>query len=573
MANQTLNTESTKIFALGGIEEIGKNMYIFEHKDELFIIDCGNKFSDENELPGVSSVICPFDYLVTNKDKIKGLIITHAHEDHIGGVPYLLKTIEIPNVYGSALVLSILKRKLKEHHDVKKTNFVEIVDDFIIKTKYFNIDFFRVCHSIPLCYGVCLQTPNGNIVTCGDFRFDFFKKMEQTNIHKICAIAQRKVDILLCETTNAQSPGFSQSEKYILDEVKRQIMNAKGRVFVTTFASNLRRIENIIEIAINLKRKICIIGKTMDANIHASMQIGLLKTYKQDFVEPSDIKNTPDKELLIILTGSQGEPSAVLNMMATGKYPHIILKPSDLLLMSSNPIPGNYQQVEQLLNRLCKTGIHVVVNSPKNKLHSSGHASQTELALMVKLIDPKYIIPIHGEYKMLAAMQNNVSFLGVEKDNYLQISNGQIVELLNHKVTVTNEFVDTNEIYIDDNKMNIDNSKVMSARRILGSDGIFNVTIVLDRTKKKIIGLPMLITRGCFYVNAYMSLVKKICYSIKENIEKQMAKSPKPLNNLQIRKIVSETVSYFIWINKHKKPLIRSTIFDESTDCVQEFEN
>ena len=452
----------------------------------------------------------------------------------------------MPTVYGSALVLSILKRKLKEHQDVKATKFVEVTDDFIIKSKYFNIDFFRVCHSIPLCFGVCLQTPNANIVTCGDFRFDFFKKMEQTNIHKICEIAQRKIDILLCETTNAQAQGFGQSEKYILDEVKRQIANAKGRVFVTTFASNLHRIENIIEIAINLKRKICIIGKSMDANIKASIQIGLLKTYKHDFVEPVDIKNTPDKELLIILTGSQGEPTAVLNMMATGKYPHIILKPSDLLLMSSNPIPGNYQQVEQLLNRLYKTGIHIVVNNPKHKLHISGHATQTELALMVKLINPKYIIPIHGEYKMLSAMEANVQFLGLEKENYLQISNGQIVEILNHKVTVTNHFIDTNEVYVDDNKMNIDSSKVMSARRILGSDGIFNVTIVLDRSKGKVIGLPMVITRGCFYVNAYISLVKKICYSIKENLEKQMTKIAKPLNNLQIRKIVSETISYFI---------------------------
>ena len=264
---QTQNTIPTKIVALGGIEEIGKNMYVVEYSDELFIIDCGNKFCDENKLPGVSSIICSFDYLLTNKGKIKGLIITHAHEDHIGGIPYLLKAINIPNIYASPLSMLIIKHKLKEHNDIKQPKFIEITDDFFIKTRHFIIDFFRVCHSIPLCYGVCLQTPNGNIVTCGDFRFDFFNKMEQTNIHKICDISKRGIDLLLCETTNAESLGFSTSEYLITNEIKKRLMNAKGRVLITTFASNLRRIENIIEIAKGLKRRICIIGKSMETNI------------------------------------------------------------------------------------------------------------------------------------------------------------------------------------------------------------------------------------------------------------------------------------------------------------------
>ena len=288
---QIQNNIPTKILALGGIEEIGKNMYIVEYDNELFIIDCGNKFCDENKLPGVSSIICSFDYLLANKKKIKGLIITHAHEDHIGGIPYLLKAINIPNVYASSLSLLIIKHKLKEHNDIKQPKFVEIIDDYSIKTEYFKIDFFRVCHSIPLCYGICLQTPNGNIVTCGDFRFDFFNKMEQTNIHKICDISKRGIDLLLCETTNAESLGFSTSEYLITNEIKKRLMNAKGRVLITTFASNLRRIENIIELAKNLKKRICIIGKSMETNIKSSIQLNLIKTFKQDFVEPTDIKN------------------------------------------------------------------------------------------------------------------------------------------------------------------------------------------------------------------------------------------------------------------------------------------
>ena len=559
---QTQNIIPTKILALGGIEEIGKNMYVFEYNDELFIVDCGNKFCDENKLPGVSSIICSFDYLLLNKKKIKGLIVTHAHEDHIGGIPYLLKAINIPNIYASPLSLLIIKHKLKEHNDIKQPKFIEITDDLIINEKYFTIDFFRVCHSIPLCYGVCLQTPNGNIVTCGDFRFDFFNKMEQTNIHKICDISKRGIDLLLCETTNAESLGFSTSEYLIINEIKKRLMNAKGRVLITTFASNSRRIENIIEIAKSLKRRICIIGKSMETNIKSSIQLNLIKTFKQDFVEPTDIKNIADRDLLIILTGSQGEPNAALNMMANGRYPHIVLKSSDTLLMSSNPIPGNFDQVEQLLNRLYKSGMKIYVNSNKNKLHASGHASQIELELMVKLINPKYIIPIHGEYRMLAAMKNNVSIVGFEKEKYIQVTNGQIVELSNHQIDVTNNFVNTDEVYIDDNKTNVDNSRVLIARKILSTDGIFNVTILIDRITQKIIGIPKLITRGCFYANSYINLLHKIEYSIRDNIELEMSKNQKPIDNLKIRKIAEQTITYFIYKNKHKRPLVQTTIFD-----------
>jgi len=562
----TQNQKPTTIFALGGIEEIGKNMYIVEHDDEIWIIDCGNKFSDENELPGVNSVICPFDYLVDNQDKVQGLIITHAHEDHIGGVPYLLKTINVPVVYGSLLAHNIIKRKLKEHPDAKLNSFIDLQDDTTIKSKHFKIDFFRVCHSIPLCYGMCINTPNGNIVTCGDFRFDFSDKMEQTDIHKICEIAKRGVDVLLCETTNAQQTGFSGSEKLVLDEIRRQISKAPGRVFITTFASNLRRIQNVIEIALQLNKRVCIIGKTMDDNIRTSINTGLIHAFKQDFVEPADVKNTPDEDLVIILTGSQGEPLAALNMMASGKYPHIVLKYSDTMLFSSNPIPGNFAQVEELVNKLYKCGVKVVQNSSSCKLHASGHATQTELELMVKLVAPKYLIPIHGEYKMLSAMEQNVEFLGWDKDRYIQISNGQKVKLLNHELIVTDEFVDTKEIYVDGKKINEDNSKILGARRILGSDGVFNATIVIDRKAKKIVGLPVLITRGCFFANTSMGLIKKICHSIKENIEKEMQTSKQPITNLTIRKIAENTITFFVWKNKNKRPLVKATVFDESID-------
>lgn len=573
MSNTTVkSSKPTYVFALGGIEEIGKNMYVFEHDNEIYIVDCGIKFADENELLGVNCVICPFDYLVENKDKIKGLIITHAHEDHIGGIPYLLKTLPIENIYASPLAAGIISKKLKEHSDLNKFTMVKFNDDTIIKSKHFEIEFFRVCHSIPMSYGLSLTTINGTIVSTGDFRFDFSAKVDQTDIHKICDISKKGVDLLLCETTNAEAPGFSTSEKYALDEIRRRIIRAPGRVFITTFASNLGRIENIIEIALNLKRKVCIIGKSMDANISTSIACGCLKTFKTDFIEPAQINNYSDQEVVVLLTGSQGEPTAALNMMANGKYPHIFLKPSDTILMSSNPIPGNFSQVERLINKLTKANISIIKNSATVKLHASGHATQTELHLMIKLINPKYIMPIHGEFKMLSAMESNVDFLGIKKEQYIQVVNGQKIKLEDHNVEATNIFIDTEEVYVDGKKINIDSSKLLSARKVLSQDGIFNVTIVVDRKGKKIIGLPSIITRGCFFANTSLSLISKISYALRDDIEAEMKKNVRPINNLIIRKIAENTVGYYIWKNKNKKPLVRVTVFDkfEQTNKQQE---
>lgn len=558
-----LQKTPTNVFALGGIEEIGKNMYVIEHDDEIFIIDCGIKFADENELLGVNCVIPSFDYLVENKDKIAGLIITHGHEDHIGGIPYLLKSIPIKKIYASSLTAALFKRKFKDHHDILPHEIQVIDDNYIIESKYFKIEFFRVCHSIPLSYGVSLTTPNGTIVTAGDFRFDFSTKCEQTDIHKICDISKRGVDILLCETTNAESPGFSLSEKYILDEIRRHIIKAHGRVFVTTFASNLGRIENIIEIAIQAKRKICIIGKAMDTNITTSINIGCLKVLKSDFIEADRLANYTDNEILVLLTGSQGEPTAALNMMANGKHQSINLKPSDTILMSSNPIPGNFLSVENLVNKLYKLNLTIIQNSPTTRLHASGHATQVEQQLMVRLVNPKYILPIHGEYKMLSAMETTSEFLGFPKENYLQVVNGQKVELLNHVAKATDVFVEADEVYVDGNKINADSSKLLSARRILSQDGIFNVTLLINRQKRMIVTQPTLITRGCFYSNASLPLICKLSYAIKENIEAEMKKLSAPINNFNIRKITENTIDYYIWKNKHKKPLVRVTVFDE----------
>jgi ribonuclease J len=314
------NKTPTYIFALGGVEEIGKNMYCIEHDNEIFIIDCGIKFADENVLLGVNAIICPYDYLVENKDKVKGLIVTHAHEDHIGGIPYLLKTIPVPKVYAAKLTAGIITKKLKEHKDLLPFSFEHFDDNTKIKSKYFNIEFFRVCHSIPDAFGIYLETPNGKIVSTGDFRFDFCTQGDESDILKMADLGRREIDVLLCESTNAETTGFSVSEKNIIAELRRLIYKAKGRIIISTFASNLGRIEEIIEIAVKANRKICLCGRSMETNIETSINVGFLNVNKSCFIETRDVNELKDEEVLILSTGSQGEEMAALNQMAAGKH-------------------------------------------------------------------------------------------------------------------------------------------------------------------------------------------------------------------------------------------------------------
>lgn len=556
------NEISTNIFALGGIEEIGKNMYIIEHDDEIFIIDCGVKFADENTLLGVNAIICPFDYLVANATKVKGLIVTHAHEDHIGGIPYLLKTLSIPKIYGAKLTVGIITKKLREHKDLLPHTFQVFDDDYKIQTKHFKIEFFRVCHSIPDSFGIYFETPNGKIVSTGDFRFDFSTQGDESDILKIAEIGRRDIDVLLCESTNAETQGFSISEKYIVDELRRIINKTKGRILISTFASNLGRIEEIIEIGIKAGRKICLCGRSMETNVETSIKVGFLNIDKEHFIETRDVEKYKPEEVMILSTGSQGEEMAALSQIAIGKHPWIILHPSDTVIMSSNPIPGNFNAVEELVNKLSKAGVTIIQNSHKKRIHASGHATQTEQQLMFKLINPQFLVPIHGEFKMLRMLRVNAQLAGINENNFIQVVNGQKVKLINHVASASNEFVDAGEVYVDGNKINSDTTGLLKYRNILSQDGIFSVTMLIDRKSRRILDLPVIFTRGSFYAKNSAPLITKIAYSIKENVESAMQRMSHIINNNEIRKIAENTTEYFIWKNKKKHPLVRTTVFD-----------
>ncbi len=551
----------TKIFAFGGIQEVGKNMYGIEYDDDNLIIDCGIKFASD-DLLGIDGIIPSFEYLIENQAKVKALFITHGHEDHIGGVPYLLKQVDVPVIYAPRIAASLILKKVNEHKDAK-LNKVVVYDDFSnFETKHFKIDFYRVNHSIPDAFGVCVQTPNGNIVESGDFRFDFAAGGEMLDVHKVVKIAERNVHVFMCETTNAEIPGFSQSEKLIYRNINKIIKEARGRVILTTFASNITRINEIIEIAVNNKRKVCLLGKSMDVNVNISRKIGLMDIDSNDIVEVRDIKNYPDRSILILCTGSQGEDSAALNTMARGKHNWVSLKSTDTIIMSSNPIPGNYAAVENLLNELSKYGVTIFENSPNMKLHASGHATQQELQLMLNLVFPRYLIPIHGEYKMMRTIKNIAQECGINGDDVGLLANGQVMYLIDGKLYYSGEVINADPIYIESRNSSPDLARVIKQRQILSREGMFAVIVVFDKNNN-ILGMPTLITRGCFFALDSSPLMTKITHSIKrglENVIQNKRFNTREQMIKELKRVCKETVSYFIWKNKSRNPLISTVL-------------
>lgn len=564
--NQINNSKSTYIYALGGLEEIGKNTYVIEHDNDLIIVDIGIKFTNETFL-GVNGMLANYEVLIEKQDKVKALVITHGHEDHIGAVVHFLRKIKVPKIIAPRLPVELIKKKLSEHKDVQPPELIAYDDDCTFTIGSIDIDFFRVCHSIPDSFAVCFNTPNGRIVETGDFRFDFATDGDQTDLMKLMSIGQRQIDVLLCESTSSEVPGFSESEKYIIQNIIDYIKSARGRVFVSTFASNLTRIEAIIVAAINMNKKVVILGKSMEANVKISRRLGYLKTKDSDFIQAKDMKDFPDNEILVILTGSQGEPTAALNVMAQGKHSKVSLKPGDTIILSSNPIPGNFAQVEDMINLLYRLGVIVYENTPEKKIHASGHATRSEQQLMIKGINAKYLVPIHGEYKMLKTLKKNAIDIGYNPDNVVIVRNGDVLELNNHVLTVSNVRYQYEPIYINGKEVNNKTNELLHERDQISSDGIVNLVIPYNLNKKHV-GNPNLSTRGCFYAKDCVHLTHKISYTIKSEltnfIKEHLDWQENALENEMKVKAI-EIAKQNIWKAKKKNPVITCDVINLET--------
>lgn len=549
------NNDDTKIFALGGLGEVGKNMYCIMHNNEIIIIDAGVTFP-QGDLVGIDYVIPDFTFLKQNESKIKALFITHGHEDHIGGIPFLLQTVNIPAIYVPNQALGLIRKKLNERNIKYKNIFVYTEKDRI-KFKNMDAEFFRTTHSTPDSHGIAVNTPNGTVVSTGDFKFDFTPIGPMANLHKMAEIGKRGVSLLLSDSTNALNEGMSMSESRV-DEALSEIFNRhNGRIVVATFASNIYRLKHIIDTCKRNGRKIAIFGRSMEINIEISIQTGYIKN-KDLFVTPEEANRLPDNKVCLLCTGSQGEPLAALSRIANGTHRQIKLKDDDVVIFSSSPIPGNAISISRTINKLYLKGVKVYTNTSLSDIHTSGHGNSEELKLMLRLMNPKYFMPAHGEYRMLKAHADLAIECDVPKENTFVLSNGEVLSLYKGKIT-KDGIVQASDVYVDGNRIGDISNAVMKDRQVMASDGIVVVIANVDTNKNILLGNPNITTRGFVLVNYNFELLKQL-----EKISKKaiISKLKNRINYAEIKQEIIAQLSPYIYDKTGRKPIILPVIMN-----------
>ncbi|HCV55172.1 MAG TPA: ribonuclease J [Erysipelotrichaceae bacterium] len=519
-ANVNHDTD-TLVYAIGGLGEVGKNMYCIEHNDEIVIIDCGVLFP-EDDLLGIDYVIPDYSYLVKNQSKIKALIITHGHEDHIGAIPFFLQQVHLKEIYAPRFAKYLIEKKLEEHRLTKSCKIIEINGDSRIDTKYFHIGFFNTVHSIPDSLGVLINTPNGRIVETGDFKFDLTPIGQQSDYQKMAYIGQVGVTLLMSDSTNSSVPGFSISERRVAQAIMEQVRRTPGRLLVSTFASNVNRLNQILMAAVACNRKVAVFGRSMENVLEIGRKVGFIKIKDSDFISGNDLNTLPPNRICIVCTGSQGEPMAALSRIANGTHKYLHIIPGDTVLFSSNPIPGNGVSVSAVINQLTKVGANVVTNSPLTSYHTTGHAPQEEQKLMLNLIKPAYFMPNHGEYKMLVQHAKTAQETGIPADHCLICANGDVVVLRNGTAFKANERIQTDAIYVEGNDASGLSTSVIKDRQILADSGLVAVIVTIDSRYNKILCRPSIVSRGFVYIKDSQTLLKEAEMIVYDALKKKM---------------------------------------------------
>lgn len=551
---------NTKIIPLGGLGEVGKNMYVVMHDSEIIIVDCGVMFPDD-ELLGIDYVIPDYTFLKENENKIKALVITHGHEDHIGSIPFLLQTMEIPKIYAPANAKELIEKKLEERNIYYK-NLIVYDENTVIKTKYFNIEFFRTTHSIPDSHGLAIGTPDGKIVMTGDFKMDMTPIGPMANLHKMARIGEEGVAVLMSDSTNALSPGTSLSES-VVDENLGEIFAAYkyNRIILATFASNVYRINHIIETCKKNNRKIALFGRSMENTVEIALKCGYFKD-KSIIVTAEEANHMKPGEVCLLCTGSQGEPLAALSRIASGTHRQISLRPDDIVIFSSSPIPGNTASVSKTINKLYKKGVKVFTNSMTD-IHSSGHANQEELKLMIRLFKPKYFVPYHGEYRMLKTHTDLGVMCGVPKENTFVLENGDVLDLSKGELTRDGK-VQAGEVYVDGSRIGEVGSAVIKDRILMSNNGILVIIANIDIENKVLLGSPAITTRGYILVNENTDLIREIQTKAEEIINGELKKKVFNFNDMK-----SEMINGLIPILSDKTgrvPIILPIVMDIKTN-------
>ena len=552
-----MKNEETRFIILGGLGEIGKNMYAIEHQDEIILIDAGISFAELTML-GIDYTIPDYSYLKENENKIKALFITHGHEDHIGAIPILIQSVDIKNIYAPNQAYELIKMKLSDRN-IRFDNLFAYQSDDVFKLKYFEVDFFRTTHSVPDSHGIRIKTPNGTIVTTGDFKFDFTPIGPMADLHKMAHIGEEGVDLLISDSTNALNEGISNSESSV-DAALNDIFDTEtnSRIIIATFASNIYRLKHIVETCYKHKRKICIFGRSMEANIQISIKGGYIN-HKELFISPEEANQLKPKEVCILCTGSQGEPLAALSRIANLEHKHIKLRPDDVVIFSSSPIPGNALSISRTINKLCLQGVKVYTNTTISDIHTSGHANKEELKLMIRLLKPKYMLPFHGEYRMLKSHADLANMCGVSKENTFILDNGDTL-ILNKHVITQGPKIKMDEIYIDSNSASEVATQVIRDRKIMASDGILVIVANIDMRNKKLLTKPNIVTRGFIQVNDNIELINML--ELKSSLLITTKLKENNTNYQDIKSDLQTNISTYIMELTGRKPIILPIILD-----------
>ena len=555
---EVFKSSKLKIIPLGGLHEIGKNITVFEYENEMIVVDCGLSFPEDDML-GVDLVIPDITYLEQNKDKIKGLVITHGHEDHIGSVPYFLKKINIP-IYATKLTVGLIKNKLEEHKLLRTTKLVEVTQGQTIKLgKNFKVEFIRSSHSIPDSVMLAITTPAGTILHTGDFKVDYTPiDGKIMDFGRIAELGNKGILALMSDSTNSERKGFTMSESSVGEVFDKLFLHCTKRIVVATFASNVHRVQQIVNCAIKYNRKIAVCGRSMINMITTARELGYIECPENLFIDIDMIKNYPDENLVIITTGSQGEPMSALTRMAAGDHRKVKITPNDLIIISATPIPGNEKYVSKVIDDLMQIGAEVVYSSLED-VHVSGHACQEEQKLIIALTKPKYFIPVHGEYRQLIAHSETAQSMGYDKEHIIMLQNGRILEINEDGAELTGT-VPNGRVLVDGLGVGDVGNIVLRDRQHLSQDGLIVIVLTMDSNTGEVIAGPDVISRGFVYVRESENLMDEVKSVVRHEIAKCEEKGIRDWST--IKSTVRENLRDYVFSKTKRNPMIIPIIME-----------
>ena len=548
-------TSKLKVIPLGGLEQIGMNITAFEYEDSIVVVDCGLSFPEDDML-GIDLVIPDVTYLKENISKVKGFVITHGHEDHIGALPYILKEVNVP-IYSTKLTLGLITNKLKEHNLVRSTKLKEVKHGQVINLGDFSIEFIKTNHSIQDASALAIYSPAGIVVHTGDFKVDYTPVFgDAIDLQRFAEIGKKGVLALMCDSTNAERPGFTMSERTVgrvFDNLFNEHKNA--RIIIATFASNVDRVQQIIDTAYRFGRKVAVEGRSMVNIISVASELGYLRIPENTLIEIDQVKNYPDEKVVLITTGSQGESMAALSRMAADIHKKITIKPNDTIIFSSNPIPGNEKAVSKVINELSMKGAKVIFQD----VHVSGHACQEEIKLIYSLVRPKYAIPVHGEYRHLTAQKHVVEDLGIPKENIFILASGNVLEMDENSAQVTGS-VQTGAILVDGLGVGDVGNIVLRDRQHLAEDGIMIVVMTLEQHSNVVLAGPDIVSRGFVYVRESEDLMEHAKEVVENALDSCLDRNITDWG--KIKNVVKDALSDFLWKRTKRSPMILPIIME-----------